>query len=127
MPSTLPRRSPARGALVRLIATLALFGCGGGEPSHDGPVDRETFIATYVDLRLSALGTPTGVITPEERTRVLDKHDVTIGELEGFAEVWGADPAAMRAVWDEVQRRLRVAAGEDTTTHTAVPAKVEPD
>lgn len=121
-----PRVAPLRRGAVLLIAALATTACGWGGGDPTGPIDRETFIATYVDLRLSALGTPTGIITPEERDRVLAKHQVTILELEGFAEVWGADPHAMRTVWEEVQRRLRVAAGEDTTTHTAVPAPIDP-
>lgn len=94
---------------------LATGACGGDADPVVPGVDRETFIATYVDLRLSALGTPTGVITDAERSRVLQEHGVTEEDLLAFAEAWGSDPERMRAVWEEVQRRLRAAAGEDTT------------
>lgn len=103
-------------ASIAGLALLAAASCSGDPASYDAPVDRETFVATYVDLRLSALGTPTGVITDAERTRVLEKHEVTEDDLLAFADAWGADPEAMRGVWEEVQRRLRAAAGEDTAT-----------
>lgn len=129
---TLPR--PRRPTLSRRLSfltvvavALLLPACGGGNTARDGVIERETFIATYVDLRLSALGTTTGVIEPSERSRILEKHGVTTDAMEAFAEAWGDDPAAMQAVWAEVQRRLRVAAGEDTTTHMAVPAQGQPD
>ncbi len=105
-----------RFPVVAFAAACALSAaaCDDSPASYDGPVDWETFVATYVDLRLSALGTPTGVITDAERTRVLEKHGVTEDDLLGFADAWGADPAAMRGVWEDVQNRLRAAAGEDT-------------
>lgn len=114
-----------RTALPRLALALAaalLVGagaCGDDPASYDGPIDRETFVATYVDLRLSALGTPSGVITDAERSRVLEEHGVTEDDLLGFADAWGADPAAMRSIWEDVQRRLRAAAGEDVDSTDA--------
>ncbi|MEK9500578.1 hypothetical protein [Gaopeijia maritima] len=116
---------PTGRLMVALFVLASVAGCGDAEPVHEGPVDRETFIATYVDLRLSALGTPTGVITEAERTRVLEEHGVTGDDLEGFAQAWGSDPAAMKAIWEEVQRRLRLAAGEDTASSPAVPANID--
>ena len=101
--------------LATAVAALFPAACGGGG-TPEAPVDRETFIRTYVDLRLSALGTPTGVITDAERARVLEEHRVTEDDLLAFADAWGSDPERMKAVWEEVQRRLRAAAGEDTTT-----------
>lgn len=118
-----PRSAPIGGAALLLLSLFA--GCVGGESDPEGPIGRETFIATYVDLRLSALGSNTGVVSDAERARVLGEHGVTSDDLEGFAEAWGSDPAAMKSIWEEVQRRLRVAAGEDTTTSTAVPASVD--
>ena len=105
-------RSAALGAALILAASA----CSDSSPTAETAIDRETFVATYVDLRLSALGTQTGVITDAERTRVLDKHGVTEDDLVAFADAWGPDPLAMRGVWEEVQRRLRAAAGEDTVS-----------
>lgn len=116
---------PAGRLTAALFLLASVVGCGDSEPVYEAPVDRETFIATYVDLRLSALGTPDGVISEAERTRVLGEHGVTGDDLEGFAQAWGSDPAAMKAIWEEVQRRLRVAAGEDTTSSPAVPANID--
>ena len=103
------------GALPFMLL-VALTACGGDTPTAEAPIDRDTFVATYVDLRLSALGSQTGVISDSERSRVLQKHGVTEEDLLGFADAWGPDPEAMRGVWQDVERRLKAAAGEDTTT-----------
>jgi hypothetical protein len=113
-----PRPARPRLPLLSLVAacTIAFAACDDGTPTAETSIDRETFIATYVDLRLSALGTQSGVITDAERARVLEKHSVTEDDLLGFADAWGPDPEAMKGVWEEVQRRLRAAAGEDTAS-----------
>ncbi|NNK63365.1 MAG: hypothetical protein HKO98_09130 [Gemmatimonadetes bacterium] len=110
LPSLL--RSVTTGALLLLFASA----CSDSSQTAGTSIDRETFIATYVDLRLSALGTQTGVITDAERVRVLEKHAVTEDDLIAFADAWGPHPESMRGVWEEVQRRLRAAAGEDTAS-----------
>ena len=107
----LPRRAPTLAAAILVLAPLA---CADA-PAAESAVDRETFISTYVDLRLSALGSPTGELSDAERTRVLEDHDVTEEDLLSFADAHGGDPAHMKMVWEEVQRRLRAAAGEDST------------
>lgn len=99
-----------------MVFLLATAGCGDDPAAASASVDRETFIATYVDLRLSALGTPTGEITDAERERVLAKHQVTEDDLISFAEAYGSDPATMKDVWEQVRLRLQRAAGEDTGT-----------
>jgi hypothetical protein len=111
---------PTRSAApLRLIAGLLLVvtACGDDPASAStASVDRETFVATYVDLRLSALGTSTGKITDAERERVLAKHETTEEDLLSFAEAHGSDPATMKEVWEDVRLRLQAAAGEDTVT-----------
>jgi hypothetical protein len=102
-----------RGTLGACLA-IAAVACSNPSPTAESTIDRETFIATYVDLRLSALGTQTGEITEAERTRVLTEHGVSEDDLLSFADAWGSEPEVMRAVWEEVQTRLRRAAGEDT-------------
>ena len=89
-----------------VIAALVLFGScrGGGEP--EDVIDRETFIATYVDLRVAALSSPTGTLSDADRMRVLREHGVSEQELLAFAEARGGDPVYMTAVWEEVQARL---------------------
>lgn len=102
--------------LLLFSVVVVLTSCGDGPAAASTSIDRETFIATYVDLRLSALGTPTGEITEAERARVLEKHGTREADLLSYAEAHGSDPATMREIWDEVRLRLQRAAGEDTGT-----------
>jgi hypothetical protein len=100
----------ARRAVLVLVATAlatAPAACGG-ESDPAGVIDRETFIATWVDLRTAALRT--GDPLPEgERTRVLQERGVTEDELLGFAEAHGDDPRFMAEVWTEIENRMRPA------------------
>ncbi len=109
---TAPRRI-VRAAVALTAMALWTGACGGGPAASEATIDREAFVATYVDLRLSALGATSGEITDAERARVLDKHGVTEDDLLSFADAYGPDPAAMKEVWDSVRVRLQVAAGED--------------
>ncbi len=100
-------------SLVFVLGALAgVTGCGGDPAGATSTIDRETFTATYLDLRLSALDTPSGEITAEERTRILDSHQVTEAQLLEFAQVYGGDPETMQEIWSEVESRLLAAAGE---------------
>ena len=108
-------RSSAR-LLLAMAFLLVGAGCGDDPAAATSSIDRETFVATYVDLRLSALGTQTGEITESERARVLAKHETTEADLLAYAEAHGSDPATMKEVWEEVRLRLQRAAGEDTGT-----------
>jgi hypothetical protein len=101
----LARRAVARTAAALLLLSL-LGACGEADPA--GVLDRETFIATWVDLRAAAKRT--GDPLPEaERARVLSERDVTEEELLGFAEAHGADPRFMADVLTEIESRLRPA------------------
>lgn len=108
---------------LRLASATVLLGCvtascGGDPAAVEASIDRDTFVATYVDLRLSALGDASGEITDAERTRVLAKHGVTEDDLLSFADAYGADPATMKEVWNAVAEELRAAAGEDLPAET---------
>ena len=95
--------SARAGRLLGLVCTVVLFGCGGGDPAT---IDRDVFIAAYVDLRAEALLNDDRQITDDERDQVLQEHGVTEGDLMAFAEIHGRDVAFMRDVWDEVEERL---------------------
>lgn len=102
-----PRLQRLLGAIV-ITGALACGACGGG-PAQSSPstsMDRETFIATYVDLRAAAVGNEDGLIQDGQRAEILKRHGVTEADLVGFATDRGADVAYMRQVWDEVERRL---------------------
>ena len=95
--------STGAARLFGLTLIVVLFGCGDRD---DATIDRESFIAAYVDLRADALLNENGEITDEERDLVLQKHGVTEEHLLAFADVHGRDVAFMRDVWDEVEERL---------------------
>ena len=71
-------------------------------------IDREVFIATYVDLRVAALDTDSARIATVERDAVLERHGVTADDLTTFAEVHADDLDFMRDVWNEVEVRMDV-------------------
>ncbi|MBW3534721.1 MAG: hypothetical protein KY453_05810 [Gemmatimonadetes bacterium] len=94
--------------LILLAAAAAGSGaCGAGEPPQAETIPRETFIATYVDLRKASLEGPGGPIDDGERQRVLEAHGVSEDDLLRFADVHGDDPRYMRELWDEIERRLQ--------------------
>ncbi len=69
-------------------------------------MDRETFIATYVDLRATAVRGETGTIDAEQRREILARHGVTEEGLIAFASAHGEDVEYMKGVWDEVETQL---------------------
>jgi len=104
-----PSRSIDRLATLPLVFMTALLGCGGGGASEPATgIDAETFVATYVDLRATALSSGEALISDEERADVLARHGVTEDDLTTFVEARGEDVEVMRDIWDEVERRLDV-------------------
>ncbi len=102
--STLTHRLITPAALL-IAVLLAACGASGTGPD-DGILDRETFIAVYVDLRVMALQEGAPGLTDAERQGVLDRHQVTEEQLLEFADVHGGDVSFMREVWDEIETRL---------------------
>lgn len=92
---------------VLLLAAACGDGGSGPDPEEARTIDRETFVATYVDLRLAALQDTTASITPAQRERVLSEHGVTRQQLLRFVEVHGRRVEFMRDVWDAVDERIR--------------------
>lgn len=100
---------PVRRSLSSCLAVLTILvgtGCGDMPLPLEVDLDRETFVATYVDLRLAALETPDGRLPEPRRDSILRVHGVTAEQLLEFAEVRGRDPEYMSAVWDEVLARM---------------------
>jgi hypothetical protein len=93
---------------VILVLTLSTFACTG-EPTASPDIaglDRETFIATYVDLRTAVIRGDTHDLSDQDRARILSDHGVTEEDLLGFAAAHGENVDFMRGVWDEVEARL---------------------
>lgn len=90
-----------------MAAALWAAACGGGQPTLPSDlIDRETFIATYVDLRIAALQSPDRNIDTVASAEVLRRRGLEAHQLLDFADVHGRDVEFMRAVWDEVERRI---------------------
>jgi hypothetical protein len=91
---------PVSTYIVLLCAGLAAA-CGGR--GDDVILDRDTFIATYVDLRKTALTTQTGELDDPLRAEVLARHGVSEEDMTRFVEVHGEDVAFMQGVWDDIE------------------------
>jgi len=99
------------GQLVSLLlaaAVAATASCSGGPAgAPTAPaVAREAFVATYVDLRATAVRSEKGTVDAEQRREILARHDVTEAGLLAFAEEHGENVDYMRSVWDEVEAQL---------------------
>lgn len=113
------RAAPAAraGPVLSLVLLLVAGACGIEEdapPRNRETISRETFVATFVELRRSALESETGRITDEERERILSEHGIREDDLLTFVEVHGGRIDFMRDVWTEVEARLLGAAEGDT-------------
>lgn len=101
-----PRPGPGRGFLLGPLLILALA-CAGGEATPSAPIDRETFVETYVDLRIAALEQMDLQIRAQDRNRILDERSVTEEDLLAFVEAHGGDVPFMQQVWDDVEARIQ--------------------
>lgn len=111
--------------LVALAGSLVCSACGEerAEPQAQG-IDRDIFVATYVDLRRTVRENPTKPIAPQERERILREHGVTSEDLLQFVEIHGRDLDYMSAVWDTVEARLQA---QDEPDDSASVAGETPD
>ena len=100
------RGGRARRAGGLVAAVLLAAGCAEDAPETIG---REAFIETYIALRVAELTEPGEdgeMISAEARERVLSEQGVTEEDLFGFVEVHGGDVDFMKAVWQEVEKRM---------------------
>ena len=99
--------------LAIVLGLTTVTACGGSGADADGLIDQETFIASYVDLRMTALGTEVGELDDALRAQVLERNGVSEGDLVDFVESHGEDVALMQDIWDEIESRM------DATAPTA--------
>lgn len=104
------RRAPA----VALLGLAAACSGGGQEAVPGDVIDRETFIATYVDLRDAAVRSAEFLVSADQRAEILARHGVDAEGLVRFAEAHGRDLEFMNEVWTEVETRLQELAGEES-------------
>ncbi len=96
-----------RPAVLALV--LLCSGCseGGASSGIEGElIDREVFVAVYVDLRIDTLDNPGRRVDDAERDSVLVRHGVTEEQLFQFVEVHGTDVEYMRDLWADVEARI---------------------
>ena len=94
--------TPLTGLWVVAAGALALAACGTGTASNDG-VETDTFVATYVELRLATLRAGVDAIPHADRDQILSDHGVSEDDLLQFVELHGRDPQFMASVWDTIQ------------------------
>lgn len=93
-------------AVFMLLATA----CGGDEPTaSDDGIDRETFISTYVDLRVATVSTEDLELSEAQRDSILGVHGVDGASLLRFTDLHGRDLDYMTEVWNEIERRMEEA------------------
>lgn len=113
------RRGRVRRAGWLVSAVLLAAGCAEDAPETIG---REAFIETYIALRVAELTEPGEpgedgeMISAEARERVLSEQGVTEEDLFGFVEVHGGDVDFMKAVWQEVEKRMEKMRNPPDTT-----------
>lgn len=93
-------------AIMVLSGLMIMMACGGPGAGADGLIDQETFIASYVDLRMTALGTEVGELDDALRAEVLERNGVSEQDLVDFVESHGEDVALMQDIWDEIEARM---------------------
>ncbi|MHC4925459.1 MAG: hypothetical protein ACYTG4_15490 [Planctomycetota bacterium] len=94
--------------LIPILSVALSIACAGGgaAPPDSTLIDNESFVATYVALRVAALTGDDRSIDEEGREAVLREQGVSEEDLLAFVEFHGDDVDFMREIWDEVERRL---------------------
>ena len=100
----------ARG-LRRLMGSsvLCLLSACGGEqaPESAETISRDVFVDTYVELRMAALHSPDGRVSPEAKAEILEAKEVTEADLMQYVDIHGARVQFMVEVWAEIDDTLR--------------------
>jgi len=110
---------------VLLLLLAPLSGCDLGFPESDGEaeLDRDTFVATYTELRLAAMEWESTRLPEGERDRILSERGVTESQLREFVHVHGRNVPFMNEIWNEVADEVSRALQEEAD---AVEAAEEP-
>lgn len=92
-------------AALLLVVLPFIDGCEESSRPRE-VIDRETFVESYVALRIAALERPESELSEVRRDSILEAHGVTEEDLLAFAETYGGDVATMNEIWAEIQARL---------------------
>lgn len=107
------RSVTARGVRRFLLGGVlsVMFACSGEQAPETIP--RDLFVGTYVELRMAALHSPDGRVSPEAKTEILEAKGVTEGDLLDYVDVHGTRVQFMVEVWAEIDDTLRSRRTED--------------
>jgi hypothetical protein len=92
-----------------LACALLLTACGGeGDPATRAldVIERETFVDTYVQLRMASFDNTPRIITDGEKDRILAGQQVTEEELRNFLTVHGSDIPYVRDLWADIEAQI---------------------
>ena len=111
--------TPARIGRARGLAAGILMGtlaaCAGeGAPDPSRTIARDVFVDTYAELRMTALGSPTGRVSPSAKAEILRANGVTEADLLEFVDVHGPRVQFMVEVWAEIDDTLRALRAENS-------------
>ena len=108
------RGLPGAGLLCLSLA------CGGEQASEAaGSIPRDVFVGTYVELRMAALHSPDGRVSPEAKAEILEAKGVTEADLLEYVDAHGERVQFMVEVWAEIDDTLRALRTEDDPTPTS--------
>ena len=93
--------------------------------TEDPPgIDRDTFVAAYVDLRRATVA---GRLDAAVRDSILRAHDVSEADLRAYIESRADDPAALSATWTEIRDSLAATDSAAAAADTAAEERVRPN
>ena len=98
-----------RSTLGALVGLLLVASCGGETSSReapDGVIERDLFVQTYVEIRMTALYNGSRTITPAQKEEVLAERGVSEDDLRLFIETHGPDLAYMRDLWADIEAEI---------------------
>lgn len=91
-------RSARAATLSMLVSGAVLTACTERPAEPDG-IDRETFVAVYVDLRQAVVA---GAGDSAVRDSILAGHGLTEAELRAYVDERAGDPAGLAETWREI-------------------------
>ena len=87
---------------VPLLGALLLASACERPATYDG-LEREEFVATYVDLRRATVA---GELDEQTRDSILEAHGTTEEALRDYVEQRAEDPEAIADTWREINERI---------------------
>lgn len=82
--------------------------------TDEASLDREHYIAIYVEILRAQAGAPDSVAAVDSATKVLARHGVTEDDLGEFARRHADDPGFLASAWGEIATRLREPQRQDS-------------